>query len=84
MHRSGAGLAPESDLTHNALTEGSQASVQSRRGETAEEKKARKGAIKEGNVRASPLCLASSPSYNSTKVSAINRVLFIPTESYIP
>ena len=54
-HRSGggAGVAPltEKELGRRAVPEGSVMSVQSRRGETAEEKKARKGAVKEGNVR---------------------------------
>lgn len=63
VHRSGAGLAPESDLTHRALAEGSQASVQSRRGETAEEKKTRKGAVKEGNVRTCPCALHIAKPY---------------------
>lgn len=42
----------EADLNPRSQAEGSVAPAQSRRGETAEEKKARKGAVKEGNVRA--------------------------------
>ena len=44
----------EADLNPRSQVEGSVASVQSRRGESAEEKKARKAAVKEGNVRAAP------------------------------